>query len=386
MASEAPANKVEYFELFFDLVYVFILIQITATIAADGTLVGILHGLVVLLLVWVIWVAFSAFAALGLPSGATRDWRPLAWAVAMALLLLLGLTTPEAFWKDNKIFAFSYLVLAAIALGGQVLVTRQDKTTSRAILKRSALGMALPVALVISAYLPTMEQSVALIAVGLILTLLASVVFRVQTAPLSPSYTAERNSLFMLIVMGEMIISLGLGAAKAGISTILVFCVLASFALVVLLWRQYYTGVLLTGERHMEEISGTRLMSFARAGYTYLHFVMIAGLVLTAVSLKTLMAGVAGTLPDLLEIFLGIGLAVYVLGTVAFALAAGARVRRLAYVSVVLLALLSILGPQVSTPLFVLLAVVATAIGVDPRVWTMRAPFALSNATDPGVR
>ena len=68
------------------------------------------------------------------------------------------------------------------------------------------------------------------------------------------------------------------------------------------------------------------------------------------------------------------------------ALAAGARVRRLAYVSVVLLALLSILGPQVSTPLFVLLAVVATAIGVDPRVWTMRAPFALSNATDPGVR
>ena len=47
-------DRVEAYELFFDLVYVFTLIQITRTIAADGTLTGIVHGSIVLLIVW--WV------------------------------------------------------------------------------------------------------------------------------------------------------------------------------------------------------------------------------------------------------------------------------------------------------------------------------------------
>ena len=71
--SESDGEKVQYFELFFDLVYVFTLIQITRTIVDDGTLEGIVHGLFVLVLVWWVWVAFTSMANVGLPAQAPRD-------------------------------------------------------------------------------------------------------------------------------------------------------------------------------------------------------------------------------------------------------------------------------------------------------------------------
>ena len=81
----------EFFELFFDLVYVFTLIQITRDIAADGDVTGIAHGAVVLVLVWWVWVSFTSLANMGLPLGAPRDWRPLIFAAGMGLLLLIAL-------------------------------------------------------------------------------------------------------------------------------------------------------------------------------------------------------------------------------------------------------------------------------------------------------
>lgn len=60
MQSLRPQNRVEYFELFFDLVFVFTLLQISRTISSDGTLVGIVHGTVDLILLWWVWVAFTS--------------------------------------------------------------------------------------------------------------------------------------------------------------------------------------------------------------------------------------------------------------------------------------------------------------------------------------
>ena len=103
--SESDGEKVQYFELFFDLVYVFTLIQITRTIVDDGTLEGIVHGLFVLVLVWWVWVAFTSMANVGLPAQDTRDWRKPLFAVAMAILLLVALSIPRAFWDNSKLFA-----------------------------------------------------------------------------------------------------------------------------------------------------------------------------------------------------------------------------------------------------------------------------------------
>ena len=357
----------QYFELFFDLVYVFTLIQITRTIVDDGTLEGIVHGLFVLVLVWWVWVAFTSMANVGLPAQDTRDWRQPLFAVAMAILLLVALSIPRAFWDNSKLFAFSYLALAALALGGQYAVARFDPPMRRATLRLIPLAAVLPVMLVITSFVQSEVVSVGLMLVGMAFAAAAPVLSGSREWKISTGHLAERYSLFMLITMGETIISLGEGATKAPLTPMLIAAVLISFVLIVILLRHYYTEVLDAGERRLKEIRGAALVRFARYGYTYLHLVMVAGLLLTAVALKAAMIDVTTPLDDLLEACLAAGVAVFLLGAAAFAALTKAPWRRASLVAIGFLIVLTIMGPRLPTIALVLLVVLSAAIGVNPR-------------------
>ena len=167
MPAFRPQTKVEYFELFFDLVFVFTLLQISRTITSDGTIVGIVHGTVDLILLWWVWVAFTALANMGLHSSERRDIRPIIFAVAMGLVLLMALTIPEAFWSDSKLFAYSYLGLALLAMGGGMWVLRRNHDLTRALKRMGILALVLPVLVVVTSYVPDPTISIALIAIGI---------------------------------------------------------------------------------------------------------------------------------------------------------------------------------------------------------------------------
>ncbi len=376
--SEGGGARVQYFELFFDLVYVFTLIQITRTIVADGTLSGIIHGLVVLVLVWWVWVAFTSMANIGLPSQYRRDWRQPLFAVAMALLLLVALSIPEAFWDNSKLFAFTYLALAILALGGQYAVARFDPPMRRATARLITFAAALPIALVITSFIESEVVSVIVILIGMGLAAAAPALSGSHEWKISTDHLAERYSLFMLITMGETIISLGEGAAKAPMTPLLIAAVLISFVLIVILLRHYYTEVLDAGERRLHEIRGAALVRFARYGYTYLHLLMVAGLLLTAVALKAAMIDVTTPLDDILEACLAAGVGLFLVATTAFAALTRAPLRRLSLLAIALLAILTVVGPRLSTIPLVLLVVAAATIGVDPRSLGGRIPRYLS--------
>lgn len=367
MPAQDQSHRVEYFELFFDLIYVFTLIQITRTIAYDGSVTGIVHGLVVLVLVWWVWVAFTTLANMGLPDGTRRDWRPALFAVAMGLLLLIALSVPEAFWADSLLFAFSYLGLSLLAMGGQLAVTRRNGASMRPMLRMTATAMVLPITLVISSFIEGNVLSVLVLLIGFIAAALAPLVSGLSHWSISKSHLAERYALFMLITMGETIISLGEGATKAEMSTLLVVTVLLSFALVVILWRHYATEVLQTGERRLHELTGVAAVKFARFGYTYLHLFMVAGLVLAAAALKTALTDVTTPLGDLLETMLAIGVGAYLLSTAVFTTLTGRPARRLTLVAIAALTILAVVSPLLPSPVIVLLVVAAAIVGVDPR-------------------
>lgn len=373
--SGSEGEKVQYFELFFDLVYVFTLIQITRAIVADGSLTGVVHGLVVLALVWWIWVAFTSMANVGLPPTDTRDWRQPVFAAGMGLLVLLALSIPEAFWANDKLFAFSYLGLALLALGGQVATTRHDPPMRRAMRRLVSLAMVLPVMLVVTSFIASETISVALIAVGFICAILAPPLSGSREWKISVGHLAERYSLFMLITMGETIISLGEGATKAEKTPLLISAVIISFILVVILWRHYYTEVLDAGERQLHRLRGSALVRFARYGYTYLHFVMVAGLILMAAALKMAMVDVTSPLDDIFEACLSVGVGLFLLAAATFSKLAGGNLRRMTIASLIVIGALAVVGSRLPTVILVPLVVVVAAAGVDPRSLGRRSGY-----------
>ncbi len=367
MPDTRTQDRVAPFELFFDLVFVFILIQITRTIVDDGSLTGILHGTLVLALVWWVWVAFTSMANMGLPESDPRDWRPLIFAMAMGLLLLMALSIPEAFWANSKLFAYSYLGLALLAAGGQFWVTRHNSAAVRALSRMWMVSIILPVLIVITSYIDDETVSVIVILVGLATAVIAPFMAGALDLPMSTTHLAERYSLFMLITLGESIISIGEGASKAPMSPLLIACVLIALVLVVLLWRHYTVTVLQAGERALERLHGARLTSFVRYGYTFAHLAMVWGIVMIAVAIKSALIDLTTPLEDLLEAGLAAGALVFLSTTVAFSRLAAQRVRRMTLVPVLLLAVLTVIGPQLPTAILLIAVTLAAALGIDPR-------------------
>ena len=372
MPGTRTQDRVETYELFFDLVYVFTLIQITRTIAADGSLTGIVHGTVVLLIVWWVWVVFTTMANMGLPESDHRDWRPLIFTAAMGLVLLMALSIPEAFWKDSKLFAYSYLGLALLGAGGQLWATRNNPIASRALRRLWAVAFILPALVVISSYLSNTTLSVVLIAIGLFSAVVAPFAAGTGTTPLTTSHLAERYSLFMLITLGESIISIGEGATKTALSWLLVACVLIAFALVVILWRHYVVAVLQPGEKALNHLTGARQAAFARYGYTFTHLPMVWGVVIAAVAMKSVLVDVTAPLDELLGAGLALGVLVFLSATTAFSWLSGEPLKARTLVPLVLLAILAAVGWQLPTIALIVAVTATAALGIDPRAIGLR--------------
>ena len=372
MSTIKPQSRVEYFELFFDLVFVFTLIQITRTISDDGSLIGILDGTVVLLLVWWVWVSFTSMANMGLPKDDQRDWRPLIFAVAMGPLLLMALSIPEAFWAGGKLFAYSYLALAVIAAGGQLWISSYDSGVFRAVKRLWSVGIILPIIVVITSYVPDQTVSVILLAIGIISAVAAPFAAGTRNLPISTSHLAERYALFMLITLGESIIAIGEGASGTSVDALLIVSVLIALALVVLLWRHYAVAVLDTGEEALDRFRGAHLINFARHAYTLTHLPMVWGIVMIAVAIKSALVDLETPLDDLLEAGLAVGALTFLAATAAFTRLADARLRPMLLASLALMAALIVLGPMLPT-VWLIAAVTATAaLGIDPRAIGLR--------------
>lgn len=372
MPGTRTQDRVETYELFFDLVYVFALIQITRTIAADGSLTGIVHGTVVLLIVWWVWVVFTTMANMGLPESDRRDWRPLIFTAAMGLVLLMALSIPEAFWKDSKLFAYSYLGLALLGAGGQLWVTRHNPIASRALRRLWAVAFILPALVVISSYIPNTTLSVVLIAIGLFSAVVAPFAAGSGTTPLTTSHLAERYSLFMLITLGESIISIGEGATRSALSWLLIACVLIAFALVVILWRHYVVAVLQPGQKALNHLTGVRQATYARYGYTFTHLPMVWGVVIAAVVMKSVMADVTAPLDELLGAGLALGVLVFLSATTVFSWLSGEPLKARTLVPLVLLAILAAVGWQLPTVALIVAVTATAALGIDPRALGVR--------------
>ena len=354
-------------ELFFDLVFVFAITQVTAFMADDIGWRSALRGLVLLALLWFAW---SSYAWLGNQAHADEGVVRAALLVAMAALFLVALAIPEA-WGDEGGGLSAPVVLAVclavVRLGhlSVYAVTAAGDAGLRRQLRRAVVPVAAAaVLLIVGAVLGGAPQT-ALWALALVVDYTGIYVSGTEWRLPSARHFAERHGLIVIIALGESIIAVGVGVADLPLTVPIAAAALLGLTVSVALWWAYFDVVAPVAERVLAGRSGNDRVRLARDSYTYMHFPMIAGVIYLALGLKKVAEYVADTehhtLSDPLTgtglWALYAGVAVYLIGHLGFRLRNAGLVNRPRMVVTVLL-LVAPLGVQ-HLPALAALAVLA---------------------------
>jgi low temperature requirement protein LtrA len=132
-----------------------------------------------------------------------------------------------------------------------------------------------------------------------------------------PEQLAERHGLFLIIALGESIVAIGIGA-EAGVTAGVIAAAVVGIALAAGQWWAYFDVVALVAARRLASTSGREQNEIARDSYSYLHFPMIAGIVLIALAEKKTLGHTSEPLKIVPAFALLGGLAMYLLAHVAF--------------------------------------------------------------------
>jgi low temperature requirement protein LtrA len=317
VATPEGEQRVTPLELFFDLVFVLSFTQVTATIAADPTWAGLGEGLMVLAAVWWAWAAYGWLTNAIDPD---ENLNRLAMFSAMAAMLIVSLSIPEAFGDQGLLFGCAYFFVRAMHLVLYVRNTRRaEDTDNLGAILRLAPGLLFGSALLIVAGALDGEARTAVWVAAILIDWSTPMVFGNEQFHLHPGHFAERHGLIIIIALGESIVAIGAGAGFELEAGEVIAAVLAITA-VAALWWAYFDIVALVAERRLTEAPFGEQAPLARDSYSYLHFPMIAGIVLLAVGLKKTELAVDEPLKTIPALALCGGVALYLLGHIAFRL------------------------------------------------------------------
>ena len=307
-------ERVTALELFFDLVFVLALTQCTALIAATPTWTGLVQALFVLAVLWWSWGGYAWLTSVVDPEeGAVR----IAMFAAMAAFLVAALAVPHAFGDDALVFACAYGVVRVAHIWLFTMASRDDPG-----LRRSVTGLgcstAVGVSLLAAASLTDGVVQGALWAIAIAFDVGVPLLFFAEGWKLMPSHFAERYGLIVIIALGESIVSIGVGAHEIVDGGIIAASVLG-VGLAAALWWLYFDVIVWLGERRLSEATpGKQQNELARDSYSLIHFPLVAGIVLAAFGLKKTLEHVGDPLHSVPAAALVGGVAMYLLGHVAF--------------------------------------------------------------------
>jgi low temperature requirement protein LtrA len=280
-------QRVTNMELFFDLVYVFAVTQLTRFLGENLTWQGALHAVVLLCAVWWAWM-YTAWV--------TNWLHPDVRAVRVVLLgvmlasLVVSAALPEAFGERGLIFAVTYVVLQWGRTGFVLFAVRRDPGLLVNFQRIMAWLLLSGACWLVGGFTGGTARD-ALFAAAVFVDFAAPVcgfyvplLGRSVTADwtIAGDHLAERCSLFMIIALGESILDTGSTLGTASLTAPTVTAFVLAFLCTVALWWVYF-------DRSAEDSSRAIATStdpgrLGRSAYTYHHLPMVAGIIVTAVA------------------------------------------------------------------------------------------------------
>lgn len=281
--TEPGPFRAQTIELFFDLVFVFTITQITHLIEHAHGAVDFLHALAVLMLVW--WM-YGGYIWLTNHAHTPKSMR-LVLMAALAGFLLMALAIPESAGDGRLLFGAAYL--AIVLLHFAAFVWQGGPSAARAMLRIVPFNLA-AAALVIGSSLIEGSWSWILLLSPALLYVLVSVLNTGEGFALDVGHFVERHGLLLIIVLGEIVIATGSGFAVLPHSPGDFASLFLAVALIGTLWWSYFDRDDQRAEHRMAAADNRRRTRIALFGYNGAHLFMIAGLILVAAGLKALIA------------------------------------------------------------------------------------------------
>ena len=311
-------------ELFFDLVFVFAITQVSHLLLDDLSWSGVAEALLALLVVWWAW---------NYTTWVTNELDPDSVAVRLLLIglmlasLLLAVAIPQAFGEHGLLFAGSYVAIQAGRHTFLTFVTAEPGTIERERAGRILTWFAVAGALWIAGGFAEGEERWALWLAALAVDYVAPLVLfwvpghrhlAPSTWAVETAHFAERFQLFVIIALGETIVLTGSTTAELDLDTARVVAFALAFLSTAALWWLYFDYVARIAERRLE-LAPDRT-TLARDAFTYLHVVIVAGVILSAVGDELVIAHPTDVLPGAEVATVVAGPALYLLAHVALRL------------------------------------------------------------------
>ena len=302
-------------ELFFDLVFVLALTQCTALMAETPTWEGLAKGLLVLGVLWWCWVGYAWLTSVIDPEEGTVR---LVIFAAIAGLLVTALCVPDVFGDTGLLFACAYGSVRLAQLVLLYVAGADDPALRRSVITGLSGSTTVGVGLLVAASFADGVLQGALWALALALDMAGPLLFGSEGWKLMPRHFAERHGLILIIALGESIVAIGVGAGATVDAGIVAAAVLGT-VVAAAMWWLYFDVVALVAERRLTNAApGREQNEIARDSYSFLHFPMVAGIVLVALGMKKTLGHVEDPLKLVPAVALLGGTAVYLLAHVAF--------------------------------------------------------------------
>jgi low temperature requirement protein LtrA len=300
-------QEVTALELFFDLVFVFAITQVTGFLYHDPTWTGLVKAVAILMALWFTW---SAYAWLGNTAGTDEGSIRVVLLGAMGPLLIASLAVPHAFGKNALLFGVAFFFVRALHIAAYAVLARDDPRL-RLVVPRLARSMLPAAALLVVAGGVSGTGRALCWAAALAVDYGGLWLGGTENWSVNPAHFAERHRLIIIIALGESIVALGAGTGSLDGGVIV--GALLGIAVAAALWWTYFDVVALVAERKLLEAGPAARARMARDSYDYLHLPMLAGIVVFAFGVKTTLAHVHAHLEALPAVALAGGVALYLL-------------------------------------------------------------------------
>jgi low temperature requirement protein LtrA len=379
---EPEEQRVTPLELFFDLVFVFAITQVTGFVDAAPSWTRLSEGLAILAVLWISW---TGYAWLGNAAKSDDGFARLTLLSAMGATLIVSLAVPHAFDRDGWIFGVAFFALRALHIGAYVALarTQQDAPLRRAILRLGGTELPAAALLIAAAAFEGAPRAAFWIAallvdygVGALLTMRAP--SGVSGWHIEPRHLAERYNAFVIIALGESVVSVGAGVAGVPLDISVVGAALLGLGTAAALWWAHFDLLAIMSARRLRDASLREQVEIARDVYTLLHLPLVAGIVVFAMGLRRSLLDVDARLDVVPAAALLGGVALYLLALAAVKWRSLGSIRLLRPLTAV--AMLAILPAALAVPALAALGMVTAGAWLPTAVELIREPDARRRA------
>jgi low temperature requirement protein LtrA len=338
-----PAVRVSTVELFFDLVFVFTITQLTAVLADHTTVVAFVQVLLMFGITWWMYGGYAWLTNAVVPQNTMRRGLLL---VGMAGFLTMALATPRAFGSTGWAFGLGYFVVNLVHTG--LFLLSAGPGAAQPMRRLGPLNLATATLVLVGGFAPT-PWRYALWALALAGEIATPYLSPIGGFTVAASHFVERHGLVIIVALGESVVAIGAGASALHLDARLLLVVISALIVAYFLYWTYFGGDEVRAEHALDAIADPQRRAYiALRAYGYAHYPMLIGIIALAAGVKKAIGHAYGHVSFAQALALGGGVALFLAGDLVF--------RRILRIGRPGYRLLALVGALASVPLGLVVA------------------------------